>query len=314
MDVVRLNFSHGNLAEHQKRIDLVRELNKKYRRSVKILGDLEGYRVRIGRLKEGKGVFLKKGQTVILTKRKIMGEGNILPFDYQGPLKQIKKGELVFIDDGNIVLTVEGHLADALKTRAYVGGTVKPGKGINIPGVRLTFRGIPSKDLEDLAFCLRNKIDFVAQSFVRDHRDIINLCKHIPPSGFQPGIIAKIEDRDGVRNLDRILRFSAGAIVARGDLGVSVPLWEVPILQKQIIRRCNRAGKIVMTATQMLESMTEHPRPTRAEVSDVANAILDGTDYVMLSGETAVGLNPAHCVDIMNQIIKFTEQYRNRLK
>jgi pyruvate kinase len=310
MDVARLNFSHGTLDEHQDKIDKIRELNRKHRRSIKILGDLEGYRVRIGRIKDKQGILVKKGQEICLTNKDIEGQGSTLPFDYYGPLGQIKKGSYVFIDDGNIALIVEGHAKNILKTKVFVGGMVKQDKGINIPDVRLQFNGVTEKDLINLRFCLKNNVDFVAQSFVRNKKDISNLKSYIPQNGHQPLIIAKIEDREGVKNVDSIMDSCAGILVARGDLGVSVPLYEVPIIQKQIIRKCNRAWKIVMTATQMLESMTENLRPTRAEVSDVANAILDGTNYVMLSGETAMGAYPVQCVDTMNKIIRFAEQYR----
>lgn len=310
MDVVRLNFSHGTLDEHQDKIDKIRALNRKYRRHVKILGDLEGYRVRIGRLKGEQGILVKKGQEVLLTNKNIEGQGNVFPFDYYGPLGQINKGSYIFIDDGNIALIVEGHAKNILKTKVFVGGVIKQDKGINIPDVRLQFKGVTDKDLVNLKFCLKNKVDFIAQSFVRNKNDILNLKKYIPKNGHQPLLIAKIEDREGVKNVDSIMDHCDGILVARGDLGVSVPLYEVPIIQKQIIRKCNRSWKIVMTATQMLESMTENLRPTRAEVSDVANAILDGSNYVMLSGETAIGAYPVQCVDTMNKIIRFAEQYR----
>ncbi|MCB9757078.1 MAG: pyruvate kinase [Candidatus Omnitrophica bacterium] len=310
MDVVRLNFSHGTLAEHQEKIDIIRELNQKYRRDIKILGDLEGYRVRIGQLKDPQGIMIKKGQEVLLTNKNVVGQSSILPFDYDGPLGQIKKGSYIFIDDGNIALIVQGHSKNTLRAKVFVGGVVKQGKGINIPDVHLQFKGFADKDLINLKFSLKNKIDFVAQSFVRSKKDIANLKKHIPKNGHQPLLIAKVEDREGVRNLTSIMDACAGILIARGDLGVSVPLYEVPIIQKQIIRQCNRSWKIVMTATQMLESMTENLRPTRAEVSDVANAILDGTNYVMLSGETAVGAYPVECVDMMNKIICYAEQHR----
>jgi pyruvate kinase len=310
MDVVRLNFSHGTLAEHQDKIDKIRDINRKHRRDIKILGDLEGYRVRIGQIKEAQGIVIKKGQEVLMTNKNVIGQGNILPFDYAGPLAQIKKGSYIFIDDGNIALIVQGHRKNILLAKVFVGGVVKQGKGINIPDVSLAFKGVAVKDVLNLKFCLKNEIDFVAQSFVRNKKDILNLQKYIPSNGHQPFLIAKIENREGVRNLTSIMEACAGILIARGDLGVSVPLYEVPIIQKQIIRQCNRSWKIVMTATQMLESMTENLRPTRAEVSDVANAILDGTNYVMLSGETAVGAYPVECVDMMNKIIRYAEQYR----
>lgn len=310
MDIVRLNFSHGNLLEHQKRINRIRELNRKYRRHIRILGDLEGYRIRIGRLKNPQGITIKKGQEIWLTNQDIEGEGDLIPFDYDGSLKQIKEGNYIFIDDGNIALIVDGHGKNVLKTKVFVAGTIKENKGINIPDVRLEFDRIQERDLTNLRFCLKNRIDFVAQSFVRSKHDIANLKRYIPSRGHHPHIIAKIEDREGVSNIDSIMEVCDGILIARGDLGVSVPIYEVPLIQKAIIRKCNRYGKTVITATQMLESMIENLRPTRAEVSDVANAILDGTDYVMLSGETAVGAYPVQCVDMMNKILKFTEQQR----
>ncbi len=308
MDVVRLNFSHGTLDEHQDKIDTIRTLNRKHHRHIKILGDLEGYRVRIGRLKEKAGVVVKKGQEIFLTNKDVMGDGRMLPFDYYGPLGQIKKGSYIFIDDGNIALVVQGHAKNVLRTRVFVGGVIKQDKGINIPDVRLQFKGITDKDVINLKFCLKNNVDFIAQSFVRNKNDIMNLQKYIPKNGHQPLLIAKIEDREGLRNVDGIMESCAGILIARGDLGVSVPIYEVPMIQKRIIRKCNRSWKIAITATQMLESMTENLRPTRAEVSDVANAILDGTNYVMLSAETATGAYPVECVDMMNKIIRFAEQ------
>jgi pyruvate kinase len=309
MDVVRLNFSHGTLDEHLKRIKLVRDINRVYRRRIGILGDLEGYRIRVGRLKDPKGLPLKKGQEVFLTTRDVLGSGNLLSFDHSGGLKQILKGSQIFIDDGNIALVAESYTKDALRCRVVCGGVVKERKGINIPDVTIDFKGITDGDRRHLAFCVENKVDFVAQSFVRTQADIQLLKKEIPARGHQPGIIAKIENREGIRNIDGIMSACEGIMIARGDMGVSLPLWEVPIVQKQIIHKCNRAGKFVITATQMMESMTQNARPTRAEVSDVANAILDGTDYVMLSAESAVGAYPAGCVEMMNKVVKFAEQY-----
>jgi len=308
MDVVRLNFSHASFAKHLERIKLVREINRKYRRHTRILGDLEGYRIRIGKLKNSKPIELSKGQIIWLTQRSILGQGNLIPFDYQGPLEEIKKGRHIFIDDGNIALVVEGRREDAVKARVVIPGPVKEHKGVNMPDVRLTFKGLTVKDQAALDFCLKNQVDYIAQSFVRNREDILDLKRYIGSRRISPKLIAKIENGEGVRNIDSIIGVSDGIMIARGDMGVSLPVYTVPMIQKKIIRKCNRARKFVITATQMLESMTEHLRPTRAEVSDVANAILDGTDFVMLSGETAVGAFPAQCVDMMNKIIVFTEK------
>ena len=308
MDVVRLNFSHGELDEHAQRIRLIRGINKKYRRHIRILGDLEGYRIRMGRMKEGKPVVVKKHQGIWLTQENILGEGDRLPFDYRGDLKCIKKGLSIFIDDGNIALVSEGAVGKRLKTRVVVGGAIKEHKGINMPDVILDFHGLTAKDKIHLAFCQEHKVDYIAQSFVRSEEDILSIRKFLKGQVETPRLIAKIENREGIRNVDRILKVSDGIMIARGDMGVSIPIWEVPMVQKAIIRKCNRVKKFVITATQMLESMTENRLPTRAEATDVANAILDGTDFVMLSAETAVGHDPAGCVDVMNRIIKFTEE------
>lgn len=310
MDVVRLNFSHGSHDECLRRIHAVRELNRKNGTRVRILGDLEGYRIRVGMLKKGKPIELRKGEIAWMTTEKVQGEGNLIPFDSDSPLKRIKKGQHIYIDDGNIALAVEGTKGVRLKTRVVVPGAVKERKGINIPGLPIDFIGLTPKDKEDIDFCVRNRVDLVAQSFVRSAGDILDIVKQMGKSPYKPALIAKIENWDGIKNIDAIIKVSDGIMVARGDMGVSIPIYEVPVIQKEIIKKCNKAKKFVITATQMLESMTENHRPTRAEVSDVANAILDGSDYVMLSGETSVGAYPVECVDMMDKIIDFTEKHR----
>lgn len=313
MDVARLNFSHGTLDEHLKKIVLVRDLNKKCRRHIRILGDLEGYRMRVGELKGKKPVLVKKHQTLWLTTDDVLGEGDRIPFDWAGSLKPINPGQQVYIDDGNIALVVEARSKTELKSRVVIGGPIKEHKGINIPGVKLDIRGLTRKDKEDIHFCIEHKVDYIAQSFVRDRQDILDLRNHLKSHSHSCGVIAKIENREGIQNIDEIMSVCEGIMVARGDMGISIPIYEVPFVQKRIIRKCNKAKKFVITATQMLESMTDHPIPTRAEVSDVANAILDGTDYVMLSAESAAGLYPVQCVEMMNQIIRFTETHHTSL-
>ncbi len=308
MDVVRLNFSHGTLDEHLKRIRTVRVLNKKYRRHIRILGDLEGYRIRIGRLKGGLPLELKKGQEVRFTPQDVAGERGLIPFDYTGSLKVIRKGQPVFIDDGNIALVAVGVDQKTLKAKVVVGGLLKEHKGVNMPGLKIAFKGLTPKDRVNIAFCLEHRVDFIAQSFVRDREDMLALRESLGERLPRPALIAKIENREGVENIDRIMAVSDGIMIARGDMGVSLPIYEVPMIQKALIRKCNRAQVFAITATQMLESMTENRIPTRAEVSDVANAILDGTDYVMLSAESAVGHDPAGCVGMMEKIIRFTEK------
>ena len=314
MDVVRLNFSHGTLAGHLGMMRLVRKLNKRYRRHIKILGDLEGYRIRIGALRSGSPIEVKKARTVWLTTKKILGKGSIIPFDYSGPLESIKKGSHIYIDDGNIALIVEGREKDSLRTRVVVPGAIKERKGINMPDVRLDFKGLTMKDVSHIRFCMENKIDLIAQSFVRSEDDILALRREMACYSHKCAVIAKIENREGIKNIDSIIAVCDGIMVARGDMGISIPVYEVPMVQKEIIKKCNMAKKFVITATQMLESMTDNRMPTRAEVSDVANAILDGSDYVMLSAESAVGLYPVECVEMMNKIINFTSDPCNYTK
>jgi pyruvate kinase len=308
MDVIRLNFSHGTHEEHLRRIGLVREINRKYRRHIKILGDLEGYRIRVRRLKQGKPIELKKRQIAWLTQENIAGEGNTISFDYPGDLSDIRAGQYIYIDDGNIALTVKGHKKGYLKTEVIIGGILKERKGVNIPGAKLKFSGLTEKDRRDIRFCIDHRVDYIAQSFVRDKRDILKIKRLLEDMKTHIQIIAKIESREGIRNIDEIIKVSDGIMIARGDMGISVAIYEIPIIQKEIIKKCNQAGKFVITATQMLESMAENHLPTRAEVTDVANAIFDGANYLMLSAETAVGKYPVQTVHMMNQIISFTEQ------
>ena len=304
MDVGRLNFSHGREKELISRISIIRLLNKKYRRRIKILGDLQGHRIRIGHLAEP--IALKKHQKICLVQKNIKGVCSKIPFDYQGSLSGIKTGYHIFIDDGNIALEVIGRSANSIKARVIAGGLLKQHKGINIPQAKLDFGGISYEDINDIGFCKKHNIEYIAQSFVCTKNDISDVRDALG-TGYRPKVIAKIENRDGIKNIDSIIKASDGIMIARGDMGVSLPIYEIPIIQKMIIKKCNRAGKPVITATQMLESMTDNLRPTRAEVTDVANAIIDGTDFVMLSAETAAGKYPSETVKMMNDIIKFTE-------
>ena len=311
MAVARLNFSHGSHKEHQNRINLIRKINKNRKYPAKILQDLEGYRIRIGKLagQQKRGIVLKKGQIVRLSNQAKPGENMVIPFDYLGALSDIKAGSFIYIDDGSIALRAKSHSKDFLRAEVITPGIVKENKGINIPDIKLKFKDLTEKDKHDLNFGLKNRVDFVAQSFVRNKQDMLNVRDFIKDHNHKCLLIAKIENKDGIQNIDQILDVSDGIMVARGDLGVSLPIYEIPLLQKMLIKKCNHRKKFVITATQMLESMTENIRPTRAEVSDVANAILDGSDYVMLSGETAIGKYPVETVRMMSQIIKYTENH-----
>jgi pyruvate kinase len=309
MNVARLNFSHGTHKTHKKNIDIIRRLNKTRGNKIKILQDLEGYRIRVGLFKgPRKMVELVKGSIVTLINKLQTDKKDVVPFDYAGSLSDIKTGCYIFIDDGNIALKVKSRDVNGIKAEVLVGGIVREHKGINIPDINLKFVGLTDKDKNDLLFGIANKVDFIAQSFVRDKNDILSVREFINRCNFNCPLIAKIENRQGIENIDRILKVSDGIMIARGDMGVSLPIYEVPMMQKMIIKKCSHHRAFVITATQMLESMTEHIRPTRAEVSDIANAIIDGSDYLMLSAETAVGKHPVEAVQMMSDIIRFTEK------
>ncbi|MBN2182017.1 MAG: pyruvate kinase [Sedimentisphaerales bacterium] len=308
LDVVRLNFSHGSYQQHLERMEIVRRLNKKYRRHIRIMQDLEGFRIRIGRFKGPKTKKLKNRNMVWLTNDEQTQGPKIIPFDYKGELSMIKPGQLIYIDDGNLILRVKESGQKSIKAIVIEGGILKERKGINIPAADLGFAAMTDKDKKDISFGIEHGVDFISLSFVRNADDIRQAAELIKPG--LPGckIVAKIENKPAINNIDSIIEAADGIMIARGDMGVSLPIQEVPIIQKRIIKKCNAACKFVITATQMLEHMTEHSRPTRAEVTDVANAIIDGTDYVMLSAETAVGRYPSESVRMMNEIIKFTEK------
>lgn len=313
MDVARLNFSHGSHQSHQYILDNINELYKRYQYQVKVLQDLEGYRIRIGKLENIKGIELNKGQEISITNQAILGNDKIIPIDYKYPLSDIKTGTHLYIDDGNISLKVLDSTIDHLMLEVVIPGILKEKKGVNIPDIELRFKGLTQKDKIDIQFGIKNKVDYIAQSFVRNKDDILQICDVVKPQLPSCQIVAKIENRQGINNIDEILDVADGIMIARGDMGVSIPIYEIPIVQKEIIRKCNRAKKFVITATQMLESMVENLRPTRAEVTDVANAVLDGSDFVMLSAETATGKYPVETVKMMEDVIKFTEQYKSNI-
>ncbi|MFH1883605.1 MAG: pyruvate kinase [Planctomycetota bacterium] len=308
LDVVRLNFSHGSYKQHLDSIELVRRLNRKYRRHIRIMQDLEGLRIRIGRFKGAKTRFLKNRTVVWLTNDPEACGPRTIPFDYKGDLDRLKPKQLIYIDDGNLVLRIKSTSVNSLKAVVVEGGVLKERKGINIPDVDLGFERITEKDKRDIEFGIKHRVDYIALSFVRDENDIRQAAALIKPRLPNCRLVAKIENRQAIENIDGIIEAADGIMIARGDMGVAIPIHEVPIIQKRIIRKSNAAGKFVITATQMLEHMTEHSIPTRAEVTDVANAIIDGTDFVMLSAETAVGRFPYQSVLMMNEIIKFTEK------
>jgi pyruvate kinase len=308
LDVVRLNFSHGSHKQHLNLIEIVRGLNRKYRRHIRIMQDLEGLRIRVGRFKGAKTRFLKNRTVVWLTNDAEACGPRTIPFDYKGDLGRLKPKQLIYIDDGNLILRIKSTSANSIKAVVVEGGILKERKGVNIPDVDLGFEGITEKDKKDIEFGIKHKVDYIALSFVRDENDIRQAAELIKPGLPKCQLVAKIENRQAIENIDGIIEAADGIMIARGDMGVAIPIYEVPIIQKRIIKKSNAAGKFVITATQMLEHMTEHSKPTRAEVTDVANAIIDGTNFVMLSAETAVGRFPYQSVLMMNEIIKFTEK------
>lgn len=307
MDVCRINFSHGAHSSHKKYIETIKGLNKKYRRRIKIMADLAGARIRVGIFNNRKPVPLRKNQ-IIYMENTPSPEGDAVPFDYEGDLRDIEPAEFIYIDDGNIVLKIMDISRGKIKTRVVAGSLLNERKGVNIPGARLKFPRLTDKDKRDMDFIKTAGFNYIAQSFVRDKEDIDALKTYLgQSSGLK--VVAKIENRDGIANIGRILQSADMIMIARGDMGISIPVYKVPFVQKELIEECSRNNKKSITATQMLESMTDTPFPTRAEVSDVANAVVDGSDYVMLSAETSVGKHPVKCVRMMNEIIKYSEIY-----
>ncbi|AKG34084.1 pyruvate kinase [Paenibacillus durus] len=311
MNVARLNFSHGDFEEHGARITNIRQACKELNKTVAILLDTKGPEIRTGKL-EVEPIELVQDEYLTLTTEEILGDKNRISITYSDLPKDVQVGSTILIDDGLIGLTVVDVQGTEIKTRIVNGGTIKSKKGVNVPGVAISLPGITEKDTNDIIFGIEQDIDFIAASFVRkasDVKEIRDLLEKHNASHIQ--IISKIENQQGVDNLDEILAASDGLMVARGDLGVEIPAEEVPLAQKLMIQKCNIAGKPVITATQMLDSMQRNPRPTRAEASDVANAIFDGTDAIMLSGETAAGKYPVESVLTMSRIAEKAESALN---
>ncbi|MEV2909039.1 pyruvate kinase [Paenibacillus larvae] len=308
MNVARLNFSHGDYEEHGKRIQTIRQASQETGKNVAILLDTKGPEIRTGNLKE-EPIELVQGNKITLTTEEILGDANRISVTYQNLPKDVQVGSTILIDDGLIGLRVDSINETDIECTIVNGGPIKSKKGVNVPGVKIALPGITEKDANDIRFGIEQDVDFIAASFVRKASDVLEireLLEHHNATHIQ--IIPKIENQEGVENLDEIIEVSDGLMVARGDLGVEIPAEEVPIAQKEMIKKCNLAGKPVITATMMLDSMQRNPRPTRAESSDVANAVFDGSDAVMLSGETAAGKYPVEAVQTMARIAERTEQ------
>lgn len=311
LNVCRLNFSHGSHEEHKGRMDLVKKLREELNMPTAILLDTKGPEIRTGKF-DVPEVFLEEGQTFTITMKDVIGDKERCTVSYKGLANDVKPGDTILIDDGLVGLTVKEVNNDDIVCEVQNSGIVKNHKGVNVPGVKVNLPAITEKDRSDIEFGIEQGIDFIAASFVRKVSDVLAIREILEENNADHiKIISKIENQEGVENLDEILQVSDGLMVARGDLGVEVPTEEMPIIQKDMIRKCNELGKPVITATQMLDSMIRNPRPTRAEVTDVANAIYDGTDAIMLSGETAAGKYPVEAVKVMASIAKRIEETLN---
>lgn len=310
MDIARFNFSHGDHEEQKMRMDMIKQIRDEEKVPVAILLDTKGPEIRTGVLEGGKKVTLEEGNTFVLSTADVVGNAQKVSITYRGLIDDVQIGSTILIDDGLIELKVVGKSEKEIFCEVINGGELGERKGVNVPNVAVRLPAITEKDKDDIRFGVEQGIDFIAASFVRNAECVLEIKAYLKELGapYVP-IIAKVENAEGIKNIDEIIRAADGVMVARGDLGVEIPAEEVPYLQKMIIQKCNMNFKTVITATQMLDSMMRNPRPTRAEVTDVANAVYDGTDAVMLSGETAQGKYPLEALQMMVHIIQNTEQH-----
>ncbi len=308
VNVCRLNFSHGKPEDHKKFIDLIREINEQHKTNVAILADLQGPKIRIGLVKDG-GIHLVNGTRITITTHECVGDDNRIYITYDTFPQDVQANEIILLDDGKIQMRViETNKQDSVICEIVHGGILTSRKGVNLPNTKVSIPSLTEEDLENLKYALDWDVDWIGLSFVRNAEDISDLKRIISQSGKAAKVIAKIEKPEAIDNIDAIIAATDGVMVARGDLGVEMPLEEVPLLQKMIARKCRAASKPVIVATQMLESMITTPRPTRAEVNDVANSVLDGADAVMLSGETSVGEFPLIVIETMAKIVRNVEE------
>jgi pyruvate kinase len=308
VNVIRINFSHGEHSEHESIINKVRQINKERHIHTAILADLQGPKIRIGTIKDGT-VEVKEGDTIRFTNEEKEGDASEVYMSYQQFPNDVKKGERILIDDGKLVLEIiETDKKSMVKARFLNGGKLSSNKGVNLPNTRVSLPSLTEKDKKDLAFALKHNLEWIGLSFVRSARDIIELKHLIRKEGNLARVIAKIEKPEAIDHIDDIIDETDAVMVARGDLGVEIPMEKVPLLQKEIVRKCLRGAKPVIIATQMMESMITNITPTRAEVNDVANAVLDGADAVMLSAETSVGKYPVEAIKAMTKIIEHIEE------
>jgi pyruvate kinase len=314
MDIARLNFSHGTHEDHLKVINIIKEINEKLEVPIGIMLDTKGPEIRIGKFKEP--IMLKDNTNILVTTRDIEWcDDKIINVSYSNMPKIVEKGSFIYIADGTVELRVESVEGQEIECTVSIGGEVNTRKNVNVPGSIVDLPAVSEQDIDDIIFGIKNGIDFIAQSFVKTPQDVIEVRKILANNNAEHiHMISKIESFQALELLDEIIEVSDAVMVARGDLGVQIPIENIPSVQKNIIHKCNLRGRPVITATQMLESMTKNPRPTRAEATDVANAILDGSDAIMLSGETASGKHPLRAIDIMDKIARKTEKTLKSLK
>ncbi len=310
VNVFRLNFSHGSHSVHKQVIQNIREINEELGTYVTILQDLQGPKIRTNEVENGE-IFVEEGETLIITSEDLMGTKEKISTSYKSLPADVKVGDTILIDDGKIELKVLETKGNEVHTKVIYGGPIKSRKGINLPDSSVSAPSLTEKDEKDLYFGLENDVDWIALSFVRKAADIYKLKELIRAKGKEAKVVAKIEKPEAIRNMDEIIEATDGIMIARGDLGVEIAMEDVPMVQKTWVKKCNSASKPVIIATQMMESMIENPRPTRAETNDVANSVMDGADAVMLSAETASGKYPVHVVKSMHKIILSVEKNPN---
>ncbi len=308
VNVFRLNFSHGTHEDHLQVINHITYINEKYGLHTSILADLQGPKLRVGKI-ENDGLELQEGDIITFVNENCIGTKEKIYMSYKAFPTDVEVGETVLVDDGKLVFeVVETNKKDTVRLKTVFGGVLSSNKGVNLPNTNVSLPSLTEKDLRDLDFILTQPVNWIALSFVRRPQDLIDLRERIEAKNHPAKIIAKIEKPEAVRNFDEIIKYTNGVMVARGDLGIEMPIEQLPVIQKEIVRKCIQRARPVIVATQMMDSMITNPSPTRAEVTDVANAVLDGTDAVMLSGETSVGRHPVKVVEYMNRIIEKAEK------
>jgi|JI9StandDraft_2_1071091.scaffolds.fasta_scaffold10034_2 pyruvate kinase len=311
LDVARLNFSHGDYADHKKVVDYVREINLELGKNTSLLADLQGPKLRVGEMENG-SVELIAGEKIVISTTKQIGTSKLIYTNYREFAQDVKAGETVLLDDGKLMLKIiSTNSKDTVECEIIQGGPLSSRKGLNLPNTKVSLPSLSEKDLQDLDFALKHDVDWIGLSFVRNAADVVALKELIAKSNKHAKVVAKIEKPEAVEQIDEIIRVTDAVMVARGDLGVEIPLQSVPLIQKMIVKKCVSMARPVIVATQMMESMITNVTPTRAEVTDVANAVLDGADAVMLSGETSVGKYPVEAIRIMDSIIEEAEKYED---